>query len=59
MEGRNTVACTGRFWNGSVPSCNGKSFQMDVPLHYIMLSKPMRAKTHLDDSEQYSGRACP
>jgi len=22
MEGRNTVACTGRFWNGSVPSCN-------------------------------------
>jgi len=22
MEGRDTVACTGRFWNGSMPTCN-------------------------------------
>ena len=27
MEGRDTVACTGRLWNGTVPACNGKEFR--------------------------------
>ena len=27
MEGRDTVACTGTQWNGSVPSCNGEQYR--------------------------------
>ena len=27
MEGRDTVACTGTQWNGSVPSCNGEGYR--------------------------------
>ena len=43
MEGRDTLACTGLHWNGSLPSCNGKSQNiLKCPSlnHYLVAPSP-------------------